>query len=293
MENLNLLPVSLQKTDSKTMIPSYVGSWMNWRRFFSRKATFDYLLEIMEGEPIERQTFSEKMAKHLGIPGNECPICRGKGITDLSQWGSNTNFCFCSMIDKFVEWTKEGAEIECSWNEKNLGDFKITQQRTGYKQLVFMVEQTKRFMEDPTAHWLLMSGTPGAGKSFMIEAIRTVLGEVVLYMACQNIATLVHNSMKSKTLDEVVRTMSNFPILALDDYGAQYEGSAFTQSVIAEVLDYRYRKSIEFPTIISTNLTVEEMKRLDARTASRMLDQHNSMLVDVSGVSDYRAMRIR
>ncbi len=71
------------------------------------------------------------------------------------------------------------------------------------------------------------------------------------------------------------------PVLILDDLGAE-TGSNWSDGVMFEILDYRYRNRL--PTMIVTNCALDEF---DPRIASRMQDTSLCTLVE-NAAPDFR-----
>jgi DNA replication protein DnaC len=70
-------------------------------------------------------------------------------------------------------------------------------------------------------------------------------------------------------------------VLILDDLGAE-TGSAWSDGVLFEILDYRYRNRL--PTMIATNVAPDDF---DPRIASRMQDRSFCTVIE-NAAPDFR-----
>lgn len=131
------------------------------------------------------------------------------------------------------------------------------------------------------AGWLIIHGPPGNGKSHLAAAAYNSLRK----RANPTIFITVPDMLKSLTdlftasianeqdtsYGERLKTFQTVPVLILDDLGAHHDGKGWAQSVLFEILDYRYRK--ELPTIVTMNIGPDD-PRLGERIADRLHDNH-------------------
>jgi DNA replication protein DnaC len=88
----------------------------------------------------------------------------------------------------------------------------------------------------------------------------------------------------SGAYDKVFYEVRAAPFLILDDFGAQ-SATAWAKEKLYQILNYRY--NAQLPTVITTNLALEE---IDAPLQSRMSDQEYCGVLLVSA-PDYRKTR--
>ena len=82
--------------------------------------------------------------------------------------------------------------------------------------------------------------------------------------------------------DELFESIRTAPLLILDDLGA-HSSTPWAEEKLYQLVNYRYNHRL--PTVITTNLTLDE---LDERLASRLADLKVSTLCPISAPS-YRA----
>jgi DNA replication protein DnaC len=132
------------------------------------------------------------------------------------------------------------------------------------------------------ARWLVLYGRPGTGKTHLLSNAVKILREFrrkVTSRRAADMASLLRDG-QSHLLD-----IAWIPckILAIDDLGAEYHTEYITSQWF-DLLDARIGQW----TLITTNLTPEQIgKRYDARIQSRIEDARNT-LVDLTKAADYR-----
>jgi DNA replication protein DnaC len=152
------------------------------------------------------------------------------------------------------------------------------------------LETAEEFAEHPDGRWLVMWGERGNGKSHLCAAVANHLinsGTPALFISMPDLLAALRQAMDLQAntdQESYTGRMSIFktaPVLILDDLGAE-TGSSWSDGVMFEILDYRYRNQL--PTMIVTNVPIEEF---DPRIASRMLDTTLSTVVR-NRAPDYR-----
>lgn len=131
---------------------------------------------------------------------------------------------------------------------------------------------------------LLLFGTVGTGKTFAAACVANALidkGYPVLMTNFARIANTVGGMFEGK--QEYYDSLNRYPLLVLDDLSAERK-TEYMQEIVFNVIDSRYRAGL--PTIITTNLTNEEIKHPSElayqRTFSRLLEM--CLPVKVEGV---------
>ena len=139
---------------------------------------------------------------------------------------------------------------------------------------------------------LLLFGTVGTGKTYAAACIANALiddGYPVLMTNFARIANTVSGMWEGK--QEYYDSLNKFPLLILDDLAAERK-TEYMSEVVFNVIDARSRAKL--PTIITTNLTSEELKHPAdisyQRTFSRLLEM--CIPVKVEGV-DKRIERLK
>ena len=141
--------------------------------------------------------------------------------------------------------------------------------------------------------WLCLSGGTGAGKTHL--AVATAVrcadqGMTVYYAASASLlaelraaATAAHPAGSS---DPLLPAMQN-DLLVLDDFGVE-RYTPFAEEQLTRLLSHRY--DYRLPTVITTNLSQEQVTATRPRLASRIYDAANTTIL-VLNAPDYRAGR--
>ena len=136
---------------------------------------------------------------------------------------------------------------------------------------------------------LLLYGTVGTGKTFYAACIANALIDKEYRVLMTNFASLT-NTLQGKFdgKQEYINSLNNYSLLIIDDLGAERK-SEFMQEQVFNIIDSRYRAGL--PMIITTNLTIDEIKKPseigNARIYDRILERCHP--IEVTGGSRRRA----
>ena len=132
---------------------------------------------------------------------------------------------------------------------------------------------------------LLLWGGVGAGKSFLAGCIANALMEQEVPVRMTNFARILNELNGSFSgRNEVVDKLCRYPLLIIDDFGME-RGTEYALEQIYNIVDSRYRS--QKPLIITTNLTLDELRHPQDTAHARIYDRLLEMCVPVSciGVS--------
>lgn len=120
---------------------------------------------------------------------------------------------------------------------------------------------------------LFVCGPPGTGKthlavivSGMIEADRLWL----LWQSCRSLPRDLAEDERNGSDRPLWKRLVSCGVLVLDDLGAE-PGTAWAADRVGAVLDERYSRAL--PTLVTSNLTLEEIYRADPRIGSRLASE--------------------
>ena len=145
------------------------------------------------------------------------------------------------------------------------------------------VEQWQTMRTENTG--LLLWGGVGTGKSFLAGCMANALMEQEVPVRMTNFAHILNelnNSFSGR--NEVVERLCRYPLLIIDDFGME-RGTEYALEQIHNIVDSRYRS--RKPLIVTTNLTLDEIRHPQDTAHARIYDRLLEMCVPISciGVS--------
>lgn len=139
-----------------------------------------------------------------------------------------------------------------------------------------ILDACRDYAADPRG-WLVLQGNVGTGKTHLAYAIAgAVLGRGgdVYAQTTPDLLDTLRSGYKDGTYDAWMDTLKNVGLLVLDDLGTEsHPDSGWVDQALFQIVNHRYSKRL--PMVVTTNLSVPEAKRMDARLVSRMLDGAN------------------
>lgn len=133
---------------------------------------------------------------------------------------------------------------------------------------------------------LLLFGKVGRGKSFLAACVGNYLIERGIPALMTDFARIERESnRKFEKRQEYFDALNRFPLLILDDLGTERD-TAYMNEVVYTVIDSRAKAGL--PTIVTTNLTAEELKSPVNLTNQRIFSRLLEMCIPVEMVGDDR-----
>ena len=134
---------------------------------------------------------------------------------------------------------------------------------------------------------LLLYGGVGTGKTFAAACITNALIDTDRPCLMTNFARVLNTLWSIEEKQAYIDSFNKFDLLVLDDLGTERR-SEYAQEQVFNVIDGRYRAGL--PLIITTNLSIEEIKKPDSVGNSRIYDRVLEMChpVEVTGKSRRR-----
>ena len=128
---------------------------------------------------------------------------------------------------------------------------------------------------------LLLWGGVGTGKSFLAGCIANALMEQEVPVRMTNFARILNELNSSFSgRNDIVDRLCRYPLLIIDDFGME-RGTEYALEQIYNIVDSRY------PLIVTTNLTLDEIRHPQDTAHARIYDRLLEMCVPISciGVS--------
>ena len=132
---------------------------------------------------------------------------------------------------------------------------------------------------------LLLWGGVGTGKSFLAGCIANALMEQEVPVRMTNFARILNELNSSFSgRNDIVDRLCRYPLLIIDDFGME-RGTECALEQIYSIVDSRYRS--RKPLIVTTNLTLDEIRHPLDTAHARIYDRLLEMCVPISciGVS--------
>lgn len=130
-------------------------------------------------------------------------------------------------------------------------------------------------------------GNTGNGKTFASACIANALidkGVPVLVTSFPKILSSI-TGLFAEDRTEYIDSLKYFKLLVIDDLGAERD-SQFTLEQVYAVIDARYKQGL--PLIITTNMTLDEMKKPENMDRQRIYDRVLEMCVPIHATGDSR-----
>lgn len=119
---------------------------------------------------------------------------------------------------------------------------------------------------------ILLWGDVGTGKSFFAGCIANALIDKGIPAMMTNFSRILNtiSIMNPTDRNKFIDSLNNYPLLILDDLGIE-RSSKFALEQVFHVIDSRYRSKL--PLIVTTNLTLSEMKSTSDMAKHRIYDR--------------------
>lgn len=223
----------------------------------------------------------KKLLKDAGYPADylepiyDCSLCKDTGFTEGEKCS-----CFKQAI---IDLLYEQSNIKEMLKEENFSKLS-TEYYIGedLKRFSHAVEGSRKFIEDFNLdyHNLFFYGTVGTGKSFLSNCIAGELidkGHSVIYFSSlklfDTLSKMTFEHRDKEELNRIYDDLYNCELLIIDDLGTELTNSFVTSSLFSCLNERHLRKN---PTIISTNLSLEELStRYSERIFSRITSYFN------------------
>ena len=212
---------------------------------------------------------------YLDEEGNiRCGLCGGKKTTKIVAFGKEWEFpCVCRCAQEKIKLSEEQLRREelerevanlksVGFSDQRFREWRFENDNGCNSKLHLAREYVENWqgMKEKNIGYLL-SGPVGTGKSFFAGCIANALMEKGVPVLMTNFSRIL-NEMTSYGADknQIIQNLVSYPLLIIDDLGVERKSEFATEQVYS-IIDSRYCS--KKPLIVTTNLTIQEMKSAD------------------------------
>jgi DNA replication protein DnaC len=134
---------------------------------------------------------------------------------------------------------------------------------------------------------LLLWGNVGTGKTFFAGCIANALIDSGVPVLMTSFGKIINALSGFSTEDKngYIDNFNKYGLLIIDDLGAERR-TDFSQEIVYSVVDGRYKNGQ--PLIVTTNLTLDEIKNPQSTTQARIYDRIHEMTVPIHFTGESR-----
>ena len=246
----------------------------------SHSKNISELIDRLKNENLSTQHKIETMLLSFGYPSDyltpkyTCEKCKDTGFVSGMRCG-----CFDRLINKYsiLEIAKN-----CHIKLSDFSDFKAeyypnTPDSNGINpqdKMKLLKDYCKKYADNfsTDSPSLFMLGKTGLGKTFLSSCIAKELmlsGKNVAFDSVQNFLIKIQNEQFGREPGNTIEVLNEADLVILDDLGSEFNSPVF-QSALYNIINNRI--NLEKPIIISTNLSLSELKeKYDDRIISRLM----------------------
>lgn len=232
--------------------------------------------------------------------GYDCQICKNKGVVykgvatnvfGKHSWEIVSSNCSCIKI------RSELVRIHKSGLEQLMKRYTIENYKTYDDWQHYIKAEACRYINNQDG-WFIIGGQPGCGKTHICTAIVGKLlkeGKVAKYMLWQDdITTLKQIINDVNVYNELMKEYKTADILYIDDFFKTRRGdfvSTADVNMTFKIINYRYNE--ELPTIISSELSIEQITEIDEALGSRIAEmaEKHKIYIKNDPLKNYRFIR--
>lgn len=212
---------------------------------------------------------------HGKLPYVDCPSCKNKGFIayrDHNNYISTKN-CKCMTQRKIIERIEKSG-LKSSFQKYRFDNYLVKEK---WQNTVLIT--SKNYIQNISKkNWFVIDGAVGSGKSHICTAIVDSLinlGFDIEYIpfiskmpSIQTRISSFYQDTREEAETELER-IKNVQLLYIDDF---MKTKSVRIDLIFDIIDYRYRND-QLVTIISSELSFDDMKMIDMALASRIKER--------------------
>ncbi len=238
---------------------------------------------------LEIQADMERLLEAHGYPRDYmskiyyCDKCRDSGFVEEGRCDCYSQLLKVAAAEEF----NENSTLKlCRFEDFDLSLYPdndttmlgVSSRTAMAKNLELCVEFAKNFPGNGKG--LLITGLTGLGKTHLSLSIANEViqrGYSVIYNSAPEVLTTLEKESFGRSNTDIMPMITSCDLLILDDLGTEYKSDRIP-TFLYEILNTRLNRSL--PTIVNTNLDVEELnRRYSDRICSRLLSMRILMFV--------------
>lgn len=226
------------------------------------------------------------------LEGEYCHKCKNKGyIAEVKNGIMVTRECEC------IAWRRSLIRIRKSGLSDMLARYTFEAWKTPETWQKKAYEKATDYVQNGSGKWFVASGCVGSGKSHLCTAICGKFldaGLEVRYMMWRDLGSRIKAAVNdSEEYNRLLKPLKCTKVLYIDDF-LKAGKTGITQGDINlafELLNYRYndRKLI---TVISSELTIEQIMEFDEAVGSRIYERSKEYYLKITGNKNWRLRNV-
>lgn len=214
----------------------------------------------------------------------DCSLCKNKGYIAYRDEFDYiaTKSCSCMTSRKIAERI-ERSGLKSSFDKYRLDNYLVNENWQG-----LVLSTAKKYISEISDnHWLVLSGAVGSGKSHICTGIVDSLIKLnmdIEYIPFISKMPSIQTKMASFNFDnkeaaeKELDRIKNVQVLYVDDF---MKTKSVKIDLIFDIIDYRYRNNALI-TILSSELSFEDMSKVDEALASRIKERTNGYWLHIN-----------
>lgn len=235
--------------------------------------------------------------EHCSVCNEPLEVLLPESFQRMFQMKSHPRFCACRRAEHEKEERERKVREHTHEVEKNTA---VCFMERAMKEWNFTNDNGSNpcmpYAKQYVEHWdevkkknigLLLWGDVGTGKSYMAACIANALLEQEKKVLMTNFSAISNQIFASTDKNAYIEAVCSYDLLILDDLGSERSSSYMMENVF-QVIDRRVCSGK--PMIITTNLTVKEMRETQNMDEKRIYDRvlQNCQPICVNGENQRR-----